>query len=167
MTVEPKLRNCAAFTLLELLLVITIIGVLCALFLPALRRSHEKAKLAKCQTLLRQFYLITAMYADDNNGMLTNHQYFLQKTPMLCPSDKALGKGPKADLNIPTSFFFSPFAFTSGTRLDKMPAANWMLTELEPYRDLSKKPGFERGKWHGRFLALNVDGSIHCDVMDQ
>lgn len=58
----------AAFTLVELLVVITIIGILAALMLPALARAKEKAKVAKVHTELYGIGLALQMYADDHVG---------------------------------------------------------------------------------------------------
>ena len=57
-----------AFTLLELLVVISVISILSALLLPALRRGKAAAQNAKCLSNLRQLSLATQMYWDDNNG---------------------------------------------------------------------------------------------------
>jgi prepilin-type N-terminal cleavage/methylation domain-containing protein len=54
-----------AFTLVELLAVIAIIGILAALLLPALGRAKEKGRLATCQNNLRQVNLAIRLYADD------------------------------------------------------------------------------------------------------
>jgi prepilin-type processing-associated H-X9-DG protein/prepilin-type N-terminal cleavage/methylation domain-containing protein len=58
----------AAFTLIELLLVIAIIGILAALLMPALSRGKASAQRIKCVSNLRQLSLATHMYWDDNAG---------------------------------------------------------------------------------------------------
>ena len=47
-------RRLAAFTLVELLVVVVIIGILVALLLPAVQAAREAARRAKCQHHLRQ-----------------------------------------------------------------------------------------------------------------
>jgi type II secretory pathway pseudopilin PulG len=54
----------------ELLVTVTIIGVLAALLLPVLGRAKEKAKVAKVHAELYGVGLALQMYADDNEGGL-------------------------------------------------------------------------------------------------
>lgn len=55
------------FTLIELLVVIAIIAVLMAILMPALQRVKKQAKAVACQSNLKQWGLVWAMYTDDNN----------------------------------------------------------------------------------------------------
>jgi prepilin-type N-terminal cleavage/methylation domain-containing protein len=53
----------AAFTLVELLCVIAIIGVLFALLLPAIAASREAARRTTCASNMRQVALAAVLYA--------------------------------------------------------------------------------------------------------
>ena len=58
------------FTLIELLVVIAVIGILAAIFLPALARSKAVAKRIHCVGNLKQLALATHLYVDDNADRL-------------------------------------------------------------------------------------------------
>lgn len=58
------------FTLVELLAVIAIIAILAGLLLPALGRSMEQSRRARCMSNLRQIYAGALLYAGDNEGRL-------------------------------------------------------------------------------------------------
>jgi len=54
------------FTLLELLIAVSVIGLLAALLLPALSQAREKARAAVCASNLRQLSFCVQMYLDDH-----------------------------------------------------------------------------------------------------
>jgi prepilin-type N-terminal cleavage/methylation domain-containing protein len=77
----------AAFSLMELLVVISVVALLLALLLPALSGAREKAKKASCQSVLRQVYVLTRMYADDHGGALPLRSAIFPEGKVLdCPS---------------------------------------------------------------------------------
>ncbi|MFW6414558.1 MAG: type II secretion system protein, partial [Verrucomicrobiota bacterium] len=55
------------FTLIELLVVTAIIGVLAALFMPALQAAKDKAQGLSCQSNLRQIAMVMTIYPMDND----------------------------------------------------------------------------------------------------
>lgn len=59
----PNTRH--GFTLIEMLVVITIIALLISTLLPAIKRAKEMAKLVMCQSNLRQWMLATHTYIGD------------------------------------------------------------------------------------------------------
>ena len=64
-----RVRPHRAFTLLELLVVVAIIGILAAMLLPALAKSKDRAKRTQCLNHLRQVNLGLMMYGTDNNEL--------------------------------------------------------------------------------------------------
>ncbi len=98
----------AGFTLLELLIVITVIGTLAAILLPALARAREQARRASCAVNLNQIGMAMRMYAQENerafpwSGGAQNADclfalyghYLPEAHTFLCPSD------PKGDYGL-------------------------------------------------------------------
>lgn len=62
-----RLGMATAFTLVELLIVLVVIGILAALLLPTLTRAKGHANRTVCVSNLRQLCAALRMYADDSN----------------------------------------------------------------------------------------------------
>jgi prepilin-type N-terminal cleavage/methylation domain-containing protein len=63
----------AAFTIVELMVVISVIAVLIALLMPNLSKSRESAQRVQCGSNLRQLGMGVTMYSDANVGYLPTH----------------------------------------------------------------------------------------------
>ena len=59
-------KNHRAFTIIELLVVVTVIAILTSLTLPAVQRAREAARRTSCGNNVRQLVHLTTLYADAN-----------------------------------------------------------------------------------------------------
>jgi len=73
------------FTLVELLVVISIIAVLLAIMVPALGKAREAAKTTICKARLRQFGIALRTYGQENNDNYLLHEWYLTGTSIWKP----------------------------------------------------------------------------------
>ncbi len=83
---KPRQRRCAAlsspgFTLVELLVVITIIAILASLLLPVLATAGERGRRARCLSNLRQLAIGMTIYALDNGDKVVAARDIPGSTP--------------------------------------------------------------------------------------
>jgi prepilin-type N-terminal cleavage/methylation domain-containing protein/prepilin-type processing-associated H-X9-DG protein len=65
---ENHLKRIAAFTLVELLVVVAVVAILAALLAPAIKGARDTAKDLKCLSTIRQIGLGIQMRANENEG---------------------------------------------------------------------------------------------------
>lgn len=65
---RSSLAGLRAFTLIELLTVIAIIGILASILIPVVGEVREQAKRASCQSGMRQQVMAMLLFAEDNYG---------------------------------------------------------------------------------------------------
>src|SRR4051812_35316630 len=78
-------RTCAAFTLVELLVVIGIIAILIGFLLPTLRRAREAAVQTACQSNLHQIAILFQIYTNEGKAWVPHPGrdgwYYTQAAP--------------------------------------------------------------------------------------
>jgi len=136
------------FTLIELLVVIAIIAILAAMLLPALAKSKEKAKQAKCLNNIKQLTLCAVMYAGDNNSV------FAENLPTAALSKNSWIQGDMSD-TVGVYGQVTPGVFDSTNQLCISSGKFWPYnTSLEIYRCPSD-PGNRNGIPKVRSYSMN------------
>ncbi|RRJ97552.1 DUF1559 domain-containing protein [Opitutaceae bacterium TAV4] len=143
-------RRAHAFTLIELLTVIAIIGILAGILIPVTLLVRDQARVTQCQSNLRQIHFALMMYVDDNKGYLPagpNAEAGL--TPLVPPT---YSKTALNSLTLYLTPYMSLSAIGSATRLNpymRCPAGS----------PLPSKPGdAEKNRSYG--LAGNASSGV-------
>lgn len=84
------MKNCRAFTFVELLVTIAVLALLAALLLPVCSQGLNSARRAACLSNLRQIYSAFALYAGDHKGLVPPK--FEVKKISLNASDRTEGR---------------------------------------------------------------------------
>ena len=101
------MRKKNAFTLVEILVVVAIMGVLLGILLPALSRAREQARNMICQSHLKGYGHVMGIYLSDNNQCFPNSYNWLYissyehlyKSGTLPPSYWTIPKGESLNLD--------------------------------------------------------------------
>jgi prepilin-type N-terminal cleavage/methylation domain-containing protein len=131
-----------AFTLIELLIVLAVIGLLAALLLPVLATVRERARRTACISNLRQIGLAFRMYEQDNTGLpyrlsLLSPTYLKTAALFVCPND------PESGLRPGNLYLEGTTYLPSGVSYKYFPQSQ-LANELGWYE---YPPRFGAGKW--------------------
>ena len=136
-------RLAAAFTLIELLTVVAIIGLLAGMLLSSLGRARERGRSAQCVNNLRQWGLALQLYIDDHDDFIPRRGQGVQPLTLITrPEDwfnclpryfnlppysnlVAMGEMPRVGQN---SLFIDPSAKDAGSKYFLPYAMNMYLS---------------------------------------
>jgi prepilin-type N-terminal cleavage/methylation domain-containing protein len=173
-----------AFTLIEMLVVISIIGILAGIAIPAYQHAIKTGKMTNAMNNARQISLSLRMYANDNDGafptkqnnygedIVTSNDAFRSLIPAYLDIERVFTvggskAGPSADEQIQdAAHILQPgenhWAFVSG--LTATSKSNWPL--IVDHTDGTGHYVAEEGKYGGTWGGTNAvviytDGSSH------
>jgi prepilin-type N-terminal cleavage/methylation domain-containing protein len=104
---SPVARRVAAFTLMELLVVMSIIGILAALLLPALSAAQERGRRITCLNNQRQLGISWEVYAGDSGDKMVLNDWYISGGTASSPSNSWVIGNASLDAD--------PGTITSGT----------------------------------------------------
>src|ERR1051326_3888225 len=137
-----SLQTEKGFTLFELLVVISIIGILASLLLPALARAKERARVTQCLNNLHQLGLGISLYAGDHEDRFPQREVF-EENGVAKDVKLAIGGNDPA-----------------GERIRNFPSA-----EVRPlYKYLKRSDVFHCPKDHGFASFVTTFGSTYLDA---
>lgn len=153
-------RQQKAFTLVELMTVIAIIGILATLMLTAVSSAKKASHRARCVSNLHQISLALNMYIDDfekrspDLAHLTSNRYLGNRQILLCPDDKTAGWG-----NLVNS---APLAGSFSAEVNSQVPIN-ADTNVIPFSYLNPLP-WENWAWDRLSKSGNQAGLAVCQL---
>jgi prepilin-type N-terminal cleavage/methylation domain-containing protein/prepilin-type processing-associated H-X9-DG protein len=175
MTSKTQRARKGAFTLIELLTVIAIIGILAAIIIPTVGAVRNKAKGVRCASNLRQIGVAIRGFANDNKGMIVPYrgeptsaendtpilwtEYLVPYMSIKTPDGKMPTLADGSDYKEDSRFFY--MCPSSPVPVNWRAWGNYALHPVVMKATGSKKPNFPITKvQRPSQLILIADGSV-------
>ena len=134
-------RQAATFTLVELLVVISIIALLLAILIPSMARACENARSVVCRSNLSQWGRMMLMYTNENSGFLPYEDRGEEHLGRVCWFDAmdwtwTTTEAPEGVKACPTVLRDDPEREESYRMNSKLAEANEASEYCRPYRKL-------------------------------
>jgi prepilin-type N-terminal cleavage/methylation domain-containing protein len=149
------MRRAAAFTLVEIMIVVSIIALLALMALPSFLRAREHARAAKFMNGVRIATDAFQMYATENNA------YPADVNRAVVPAGMALYFGPTLDWRKPTpiggnwDWDYHVFGFTAGVSVVGSSADVTQMTDIDgKLDDGNLSTGAFKGTAADRYTAI-------------
>jgi prepilin-type N-terminal cleavage/methylation domain-containing protein len=126
------MRKNSAFTLVEIMIVVSIIALLVLIALPSFLRARQESQNAKFINELRVLTSAFQLYAADHNG-----SYPAEVKRGIISPEMETYFGPTVDWTAPTpiggtwDWDYNKFGFTAGVSVDKPSASTEQLIEID------------------------------------
>jgi prepilin-type N-terminal cleavage/methylation domain-containing protein len=126
------MRKTAAFTLVEIMIVVSIIALLVLIALPSFLRARQESQNAKFINALRVLTSAFQLYAAEHNGA-----YPVEVKRGIVSPEMETYFGPTVDWTAPTpiggtwDWDYNKFGFTAGVSVDKPSATTEQLIEID------------------------------------
>ncbi|EIP99790.1 prepilin-type N-terminal cleavage/methylation domain-containing protein [Opitutaceae bacterium TAV1] len=122
---RPPRPALSAFTLIELLTVIAIIGILAGIIIPVVGKARSSADNAQCISSLRQWGIATQLYLNDHRDSL----------PGPCWAQTMRTKARREDSHL-QGYLFPYLNFKGGDPTDRLPDSyicrSWLRNAVDP-----------------------------------
>jgi prepilin-type N-terminal cleavage/methylation domain-containing protein len=172
---KPQLQN--AFTLIELLTVVALIGILASLLLTALSSARKKSRIMLCTSNLHQVSLAVNMYVDDTSEQpgvtnLIDKNYLSSPKIVLCPEDKTENWGlllqsppqPINTTNTPPgqtfSYMMHPLGWDISLWKRLMHGPSWAGLSACQLHGLGNQQTSDAHNYSGLLLRAQRDGAV-------